>query len=149
MHLPTSQPLRRALPQALATGVVNSFMSSGGTGYDSKVWESLDHFYDVQAWIPKDATLVNKAAFNALDKATQDESIAFCEKLFAGTLRGYPLMTNARHLRGSAWLNFQRVKCEQWWLKNEHGAHLVGAGSPAVQTGDIVYISNRGHGLHI
>jgi TRAP-type C4-dicarboxylate transport system substrate-binding protein len=60
------------LPQALATGVVNSFMSSGGTGYDSKVWESLTHFYDVQAWIPKDATFVNKAAFNALDKATQD-----------------------------------------------------------------------------
>ena len=42
------------LPQALATGVVNSFMSSGGTGYDSKVWESLKYFYDVQAWIPKD-----------------------------------------------------------------------------------------------
>lgn len=60
------------LPQALATGVVNSFMSSGGTGYDSKVWESLTHFYDTQAWIPKDATFVNKAAFNALDKATQD-----------------------------------------------------------------------------
>jgi TRAP-type C4-dicarboxylate transport system substrate-binding protein len=60
------------LPQALATGVVNSFMSSGGTGYDSKVWESLDRFYDVQAWIPKDATFVNKAAFNALDKTTQD-----------------------------------------------------------------------------
>ncbi len=60
------------LPQALATGVVNSFMSSGGTGYDSKVWESLTHFYDVQAWIPKNATFVNKAAFNGLDKATQD-----------------------------------------------------------------------------
>ena len=60
------------LPQALATGVVNSFMSSGGTGYDSKVWESLTHFYDTQAWIPKDATFVNKAAFDALDKPTQD-----------------------------------------------------------------------------
>jgi TRAP-type C4-dicarboxylate transport system substrate-binding protein len=60
------------LPQALATGVVNSFMSSGGTGYDSKVWESLTHFYDVQAWIPKNATFVNKAAFAALDKPTQD-----------------------------------------------------------------------------
>ncbi|MCZ8043308.1 MAG: TRAP transporter substrate-binding protein [Beijerinckiaceae bacterium] len=59
------------LPQALATGVVNSFMSSGGTGYDSKVWESLTHFYDTQAWIPKNATFVNKAAFNGLDKATQ------------------------------------------------------------------------------
>ena len=60
------------LPQALATGVVNSFMSSGGTGYDSKAWETLTHFYDVQAWIPKDATFVNKAAFAGLDKATQD-----------------------------------------------------------------------------
>ncbi len=60
------------LPQALATGVVNSFISSGATGYDSKVWESLDHFYDTQAWIPKNVTFVNKAAFDALDKPTQD-----------------------------------------------------------------------------
>jgi TRAP-type C4-dicarboxylate transport system substrate-binding protein len=60
------------LPQALATGVVNSFMSSGGTGYDSKAWESLTHFYDTQAWIPKDYTIMNKAAFDALDKPTQD-----------------------------------------------------------------------------
>jgi TRAP-type C4-dicarboxylate transport system substrate-binding protein len=60
------------LPQALATGVVNSFMSSGGTGYDSKVWETLTHFYDVQAWIPKNLTFVNKAAFDGLDKPTQD-----------------------------------------------------------------------------
>jgi TRAP-type C4-dicarboxylate transport system substrate-binding protein len=47
-------------------------MSSGGTGYDSKVWESLDHFYDVQAWIPKNYTIVNKAAFDSLDKPTQE-----------------------------------------------------------------------------
>ena len=60
------------LPQALATGVVNAFMTSGGTGYDAKVWESLTHFYDVQAWIPKNATFVNKAAFDALDKPTQE-----------------------------------------------------------------------------
>jgi TRAP-type C4-dicarboxylate transport system substrate-binding protein len=60
------------LPQALATGVVNSFMSSGGTGYDSKVWETLTHFYDTQAWVPKNYTLVNKAAFDALDKPTQE-----------------------------------------------------------------------------
>src|SRR5918995_5382675 len=60
------------LPQALATGVVNSFMSSGGTGYDSKAWETLTHFYDTQAWIPKDVTFVNKAAFESLDKPTQE-----------------------------------------------------------------------------
>ena len=60
------------LPQALATGIVDSFISSGGTGYDSKVWETLTHFYDVQAWIPKNFTFVNKAAFDALDKPTQE-----------------------------------------------------------------------------
>ena len=49
------------LPQALATGVVNSFMSSGATGYDSKVWETLTHFYDTRAWIPRNVTFVNKA----------------------------------------------------------------------------------------
>jgi TRAP-type C4-dicarboxylate transport system substrate-binding protein len=60
------------LPQALATGVVNAFMSSGATGYDSKVWESLNYFYDTQAWLPKNVTMVNKAAFDALDKPTQE-----------------------------------------------------------------------------
>jgi TRAP-type C4-dicarboxylate transport system substrate-binding protein len=60
------------LPQALATGVVNAFMSSGATGYDSKVWETLTYFYDTRAWIPKNVTFVNKAAFDALDKPTQE-----------------------------------------------------------------------------
>jgi TRAP-type C4-dicarboxylate transport system substrate-binding protein len=60
------------LPQALATGVVNSWMSSGSTGYDSKVWESQKYFYDVQAWLPRNIVIVNKAAFDALDKGTQD-----------------------------------------------------------------------------
>jgi TRAP-type C4-dicarboxylate transport system substrate-binding protein len=74
------------LPQALATGVVNSFMSSGGTGYDAKVWESLTHFYDVQAWIPKNVTFVNKAAFDALDKPTQD---AILKSAAAAETRGW------------------------------------------------------------
>ena len=60
------------LPQALATGVVNSFMSSGSTGYDSKVWESLSHFYDTQAWLPKNIVFVSKAAFDAQPKDVQD-----------------------------------------------------------------------------
>ncbi len=62
---------------------------------------------------------------HGLDKADQEASIAFCEKLFADNLQGAKLMTNARHLRGSAWLNFQRVVCEQWWLRNQHNSHVV------------------------
>ena len=60
------------LAQALATGVVNSFMTSAATGYDSKAWESMTYFYDTQAWIPKNMTMVNKATFDALDKPTQE-----------------------------------------------------------------------------
>ncbi|MBP6900551.1 MAG: bifunctional salicylyl-CoA 5-hydroxylase/oxidoreductase [Burkholderiaceae bacterium] len=62
---------------------------------------------------------------HGLDTASQDDSIAFCEKLFAGDLKGERLMTNSRHLRGSAWINFQRVVCEQWWLRNDQGSHVV------------------------
>ncbi|WP_295379103.1 bifunctional salicylyl-CoA 5-hydroxylase/oxidoreductase [uncultured Pseudacidovorax sp.] len=62
---------------------------------------------------------------HGLDQADQQQSIDFCEKIFAGDLQGAKLMTNARHLRGSAWINFQRVVCEQWSLQNEHGSHVV------------------------
>lgn len=60
------------LSQALATGVVDSFMSSGATGVDSKVWESLSHFHAVDAWLPKNIVVVNKKDFDKLDKPTQD-----------------------------------------------------------------------------
>jgi len=60
------------LAQALATGVVNSFITSAATGYDSKAWESMTYFYDTQAWIPKNVTFVNKAAFDKLPKDEQD-----------------------------------------------------------------------------
>ena len=59
------------LGQALATGVVESYMSSGSTGYDSKTYESVKYWYDTQAWLPKNAIIVNKKAFDALDAPTQ------------------------------------------------------------------------------
>ena len=60
------------LSQALATGVVEANMTSGATGVDSKLYEHLKFYYDVQAWLPKNAVIVNKRAFDALDKPTQD-----------------------------------------------------------------------------
>jgi TRAP-type transport system periplasmic protein len=57
--------------QAFATGVVESMMSSGATGYDTKIYESVKYWYDTQAWLPKNAVIVNLKAFNALDAATQ------------------------------------------------------------------------------
>ncbi len=60
------------LSQALATGVVEANMTSGATGVDSKLYEHLKYYYDVQAWLPKNAVIVNKRAFDALDKPTQE-----------------------------------------------------------------------------
>lgn len=60
------------LSQALATGVVEATMTSGATGVDSKLYEHLKYYYDTQAWLPKNAVLVNKKAFDALDKPTQE-----------------------------------------------------------------------------
>ena len=57
--------------QALATGGIESYMSSGSTGVDTKTFEHLKYWYDTQAWLPKNAVLVNKAAFDALDAPTK------------------------------------------------------------------------------
>ncbi len=73
--------------------------------------------------------------FDAIDQA---EAIALCERIFAKYLDGHPLMSNAAHLRGSAaWLNFRRIKCEQWNAGNvillgdaAHTAHFsIGSGT--------------------
>ena len=105
------------LSQALATGVVNSFMSSGGTGYDTKVWESLDHFYDTQAWIPKDYTFVNKAAFDALPK---DQQEAILKAAAAAEPRGWKMWQDKA----------------QWYLDQLKAKGMkVQAPSPALATG--------------
>lgn len=60
------------LVQALATGVADSFISSGSTGYDKKVWEHLSHFYDAQAWLPRNTVFANKKSFDALPAQSQN-----------------------------------------------------------------------------
>jgi anthraniloyl-CoA monooxygenase len=51
---------------------------------------------------------------HGLDSFSTEQSIAFCERLFADYLGGHRLQSNANHLRGSAWLNFPRVQCKLW-----------------------------------
>lgn len=65
-----------------------------------------------------------------LGEMDQQQSIDFCEKLFAEVLEGAPLMTNARHLRGSAWLNFSRLICGKWHHFNGN-SHVVLMGDAA------------------
>jgi len=59
------------LSQAMATGVIESYMSSGSTGFDTKTYEHIKYWYDTQAWLPKNAVIVNKAALDALDAPTK------------------------------------------------------------------------------
>jgi anthraniloyl-CoA monooxygenase len=56
-----------------------------------------------------------KFGFGAM---SQDENCRACERIFAKYLGGRPLMSNAAHIRGSAWLNFPRVLCERWSHEN-------------------------------
>ena len=60
------------LPAALATGGADNFLTSTSSGIDSKLYESVKFFYDVNAWLPRNAVVVNQKAFDALDKAGQD-----------------------------------------------------------------------------
>jgi TRAP-type transport system periplasmic protein len=64
------------LPQGLATGAVQNFLTSSASGVESKLHEQVKHFYAVAAWLPRNITVVNLRAFNALDKATQDALMA-------------------------------------------------------------------------
>ncbi|MBK9339516.1 MAG: bifunctional salicylyl-CoA 5-hydroxylase/oxidoreductase [Rhodoferax sp.] len=85
-----------------------------------------------------------------IDKFEAPESIAFCEKLFADLLDGHSLISNARHLRGSAmWLKFNRVLCERWYKDNivligdaAHTAHFaIGSGTKLAME-DAISLSN-------
>jgi TRAP-type C4-dicarboxylate transport system substrate-binding protein len=59
------------LGQALATGTVDNFLTSSASGVDSKLYEHAKFFYDVNAWLPRNALVVSQKAFDALDKPTQ------------------------------------------------------------------------------
>ncbi len=70
-----------------------------------------------------------------LEEMSQEESIAFCEALFAEQLEGHALMSNAQHLRGSAmWITFPRIVCAQW-------AHWNGD-TPVVLMGDAAHTAH-------
>jgi anthraniloyl-CoA monooxygenase len=72
---------------------------------------------------PDTATFIVECSAETWDRfgfgeMSQQESIAVCERIFAKHLGGHALMTNAGHIRGSAWINFPRVLCERWSHEN-------------------------------
>jgi anthraniloyl-CoA monooxygenase len=90
------------------------------------------HIYKFDSTTSTFIVETTEEAFEAhgLGTLDQERSIAFCEQLFAEVLGGAKLMSNAQHLRGSAWLNFQRLICGRWSHFNGH-SHVVLMGDAA------------------
>ncbi|MBW7946865.1 MAG: FAD-dependent monooxygenase, partial [Sphingomonadaceae bacterium] len=81
------------------------------------VWAHAYQFDADTATFIVECTEDTWAAFG-FGEMTKEESIATCERIFARHLGGHPLMSNAAHIRGSAWINFPRVLCERWSYEN-------------------------------
>ena len=64
------------IPQAFSTGIVDAMVTSGATGVRTKAWDFSSHFYDLQAWLPKNMIFVNEDAFSALSEAEQEAVLA-------------------------------------------------------------------------
>ncbi|WP_170476111.1 TRAP transporter substrate-binding protein [Ruegeria arenilitoris] len=76
------------ISQAFATGVADAMVSSGSTGYDRKVWESLNYFYEVDAWLPRNYVMVNSDVWSGVSDANKNV-ITACAELaeYAGNWR--------------------------------------------------------------
>jgi len=76
------------ISQAFATGVADSMVSSGSTGYDRKVWESLNYFYEVDAWLPRNYVMVNSQTWDGVSDQNKNV-IRGCAELaeYAGNWR--------------------------------------------------------------
>ena len=90
------------LSQALATGAVTAFITSGSSGYDTKVWEQIKHYYKTNAWLPKNIVFVSQKAFDKLDKPTQE---AVLNAAATAETRGWQLCEEK-----TKWYNEQLVK---------------------------------------
>ncbi|MEJ2058095.1 MAG: TRAP transporter substrate-binding protein [Desulfofustis sp.] len=76
------------IPQAFATGRVEAMLTSPSTGANSKAWDFVEYFTDIQAWVPKNIVVVNKAAFQKLDA---DVQAALLEAAAKAEARGWEM----------------------------------------------------------
>lgn len=74
------------IPQAFSTGIVDAMVTSGATGARTKAWDFTTHFYDLQAWLPKNMIIVNEAAFSGLP---EDQQKAILDAAAAAETRGW------------------------------------------------------------
>ncbi|PWC36553.1 C4-dicarboxylate ABC transporter substrate-binding protein [Azospirillum sp. TSO35-2] len=57
--------------QAFGTGIVTAMITSAATGVDTKAWDFVKVYYDVQAWLPRNMVFIGADVWKGLDAATQ------------------------------------------------------------------------------
>ncbi|WP_170371806.1 TRAP transporter substrate-binding protein [Ruegeria arenilitoris] len=111
------------IPQAFSTGRVEAMITSPSTGVNSKAWDFLTHYTDIQAWIPKNVVVVNKRAFRRLDDATQ---AAVLEAAAAAEARGWE-MSQAETAKQTAVLQENGITVVQPSEELMAGLRAIGA----------------------
>lgn len=101
------------LSQAFATGVAQSMISSGSTGYDRKIWEHVKYWYDVQAWLPKNMVIVNRGAWKKL--STKNQAI---------------ILKTAAEYEAKGWAEAERLSN---WYKEQLTKNGMQVGPPSAQ----------------
>ena len=96
------------IPQAFATGRVEAMITSPSTGANSKAWDFVEYFTDIQAWVPKNIVVVNKAAFDKLDADVQ-----------AAVLKA------AANAEARGWEMSMKETAEQIAILKENGMNIV------------------------
>lgn len=57
--------------KALASGKMDNMITSAVTGVENQVWDQIKHYYELNAWFPKNIVFVNSKAFDALSPTVQ------------------------------------------------------------------------------
>lgn len=105
------------IPQAFATGIVDAMITSPSTGANTKAWDFVKRFYDIQAWIPKNMVIINRRAFESL---SAEEQKAVLNAAAAAETRG--------------WNMSEKEASEKKKILAAHGIKVIQP-SPALESG--------------
>lgn len=96
------------IPQAFSTGRVEAMITSPSTGANSKAWDFLSYYTDIQAWVPKNVVVVNKRAFRKLPKDVQNA-----------------LLAAARKAEARGWVMSRKETASKTKILKDHGMHII------------------------
>jgi TRAP-type C4-dicarboxylate transport system substrate-binding protein len=128
------------IPQAFLTGLVDAMITSGATGVDTQAWDYLKYYTDAEAFLPFNIVMVNKAAFDKLDAATQKQVLATAAKAeeagwaasaannegYKKTMAGHGIVVQKPNPKLASELNAAgKAMAEQWMKKTGPDAQAI------------------------